>query len=74
MQYHVMAMGVDLVEWNNERGERTTTFLCLISVGYHSELRIAITFLQKAPVFIPNDVSTLNMRFNVTNFNCLVQC
>ena len=28
----------------NEQGKSTTTLFCLVSVGYHSELRVAITF------------------------------
>jgi hypothetical protein len=30
----------------NERGELTTTLFCLISVGYHLELRVAMTFYR----------------------------
>ena len=32
--------------YGNERGELASTLFCLISLGYHSELRVAIDFYQ----------------------------
>ena len=45
------------------------TLLCLISVGYRLESCIAI-ILSESIIFYPNNISTQNLIFSVTNSNC----
>jgi hypothetical protein len=57
------------LRWSDERGEPTATLFCLISVGYHSQSCVAITFHRRYR-FLPIELYhilpfALNILYNV---------